>query len=377
MCANGPCLPLHRSAGAMSACPYSLHSIAGAATAATAADLQQLMLGLTSSIGVRLPPTARCCTTARAMASSANTLSTIMQASVPCRMEGSLMQCLRCHLRPIHEMLRLLCALPCKAHTAAAATNPSAALTHADHLRSFIAVLIESGVRTPYIRTAARVWKHRCKRVQGLLTGGVARRDCVPVQKAQQQAWSGHFPACCQCSKWAASAAPSKCTTHLTCRHADQGPKDQHQGAHDAADGWDDARVPLVEGQPPRRPSILEPVGGAGCTRGNKMRQLLQMQSREPHRARSGCRYAPFGCCHRSSALPLQARPSCCGPHQSDSTAASADVQADMPAVMNTVDAAITLRSWLTRKMLRSRKPRNLPARGGSRVGKDAAVAVN
>lgn len=94
MCANGPCLLPHRSAGAVSPRPHSLHSIAAAATAEAAADMQQLMLGLTSSIGVRLPPTARCCTTARAMASSANTLSTIMQASVPCsRMGGSLEQC--------------------------------------------------------------------------------------------------------------------------------------------------------------------------------------------------------------------------------------------------------------------------------------------
>lgn len=85
------------------------------------------------------------------------------------------------------------------------------------------------------------------------------------------------------------------------------------------------------------------------------------------------------GTCNRNSAARHSSNtpPSAAtaAAHQSESTAASAEVQALMPAVMNTVDAAITLRSLLTRKMQRSRKPRNLPAGRVRRWGAAAGWA--
>jgi len=145
-----------------------------------------------------------------------------------------------------------------------------------------------------------------------------------------------------------------------TCGHADEGSEDQHSWAHQAADGRDDARMPLVKRQPPRRPRILEPATSAGrWTRGD---WHGTQEASGIHAVLLLLAAFLAGCV----AAPAPA-------YQSESTAAWADVQALMPAVMKTVDAAMTLMSWLTRKMLRSRKPVNLPA---GRGGHDARWAV-
>lgn len=94
-----------------------------------------------------------------------------------------------------------------------------------------------------------------------------------------------------------------------------------------------------------------------GCSRCQRSRcaaaALLNLLWQRRAELSIPCQPARFFCrCH------VLTRP----PHQSPSTAACAQLQADMPAVMSTVEAAYTSVSLFTRKIERNRKPRNLPA---------------
>lgn len=101
------------------------------------------------------------------MASRAHTLSTMRQASVPCSNGGAAamfgvcvgLKCachVHCYATAFVPVWSAQAAAACQLAVVTRTHRCGTALTQADHLRSRIAVLTESGVRTPYIRIAAR-----------------------------------------------------------------------------------------------------------------------------------------------------------------------------------------------------------------------------
>lgn len=188
-----------------------------------------------------------------------------------------------------------------------------------------------------------------------------------------------------------ASPLPQQHPAHPpTCWHADEGTKDEDERAHEAAGGWDEARVLLMNNEAARRCCVPEPAALEGCVGWGRGKHVHMMQCgtitqlglAEACCSRGNCK----GCSACWNCRPCDATACPChlfrptAAHQSDRTAARALVEALMPAAMKTVDAAITLRSLLTRKMLRSRKPRNLPAGAphgwGGQMSAGGAVAA-